>query len=263
VFTVETFHELNPEWQIYVHVPIQDYKLNAKYIPDYKGVDYFPLISSMDFINIMPVNIYKYGINEDLHNILRSDIFRYHILYDEGGMWADFDIIWLKPMSHMNNINYVGKIPMKEVGATAHFYNTIDGHYGIGILFTVQHHSFYTLLIDKTVEVMNRNINADKYNHQAFGSVMWLELYTTLSDVIASHPDMVGVPYETFAPYGIYDLDRLYNKTDLSVINNNVIGLHWFNGHQLSKDYINNGLFNKNFQCSMTSILKQRGFMED
>ena len=37
VFTVETFHKLNPEWEIYVYVPKQAYIMNAKYIPDYTG----------------------------------------------------------------------------------------------------------------------------------------------------------------------------------------------------------------------------------
>ena len=164
-------------------------------------------------------------------------------------------------MKIMNNIDYIGKVTMQEMGATIHFYNTTHGHHGVGILFASPKHDFYKILIDKTIEVMARNI--DKHEHQAFGSVMWGELYTTLQDVIDSYSDMIGIPYETFAPYGIYDLDKLYKRIDLSVINNNVIGIHWFNGHELSKEYINSGLFNKGCPCSMTMLLKQLGFMEN
>jgi hypothetical protein len=263
VFTVKTFHRLNPDWEIFVYTPIQNYTRNAKYIPTYTGKDYFYLIENINYVKMIEVDIHKYGIDSDLHNILRSDIFRYHIIHDEGGAWIDFDIIWLKPMSHINNVDYIGNVSIEEAGANVRLYKMTTGHFNIGILFCVPKHSLYKVLITKSIEVQNRFKNKDKYNHQAFGVAMWKELYNTLQDVINAHPDVVGLPYELSAPYGIYDLDRLYRKTDLSVINNNVIGVHWFNGHKLGKEYVNGDLFEKNYPCSMTKILKRFGYGED
>jgi len=254
VFTIETFHKLNPDWEIHVYTPIQEYTSNEHYVLDYKGKDFFHLIKKMDYVNIKGIDITNYNISNDIHNILRSDIFRCHILYEQGGMWSDFDVIWLKPISHMNNIKHVGNI--QEMGASIHFYNTTEGHIGVGILFSTPKHDLYRVLIDKTIGVMKRK----KHLHQDFGSVMWSEVYKTLEIALKSHPDLVSIPYETFAPYGIWNLDSLYNKVKLSLINDNVIGLHWFNGHKLSKNYINRNLFSKGSRCSMTSILTELGF---
>ena len=46
-------------------------------------------------------------------------------------------------------------------------------------------------------------------------------------------------------------MERLYTKTDLSVITEDVMCVHWFNGHKLSKEYVNNN----GRKCSMTEII--------
>jgi hypothetical protein len=261
VFTIETFHRLNPEWEVFVYTPLQNYTRNAHYIPDYTGKDYFQSVVEMDYVKMVEIDIHKYGIDSDLHNILRSDIFRYHILYECGGMWADFDVVWLKPISHMNNINCVGNIPIKEMGATACLLNMTHGHHNIGVLFSVPQHALYKALIAKSIEIQNRHVDRDKYDHQAFGVWMWGQLYATLQDVISTHPDVVGIPYNTFAPYSIFNMGQLYYQNDVSPLNdNNVIGLHWFNGHVYSKQYINNRLFDKGYVCSLTTVLKNLGY---
>jgi len=249
VFTVESFHGLNPDWEIFVYTPLQKYTGKASYIPDYKGKDYFYLIENMPYVKIIDIDISTYGIKRDLHDILRSDIFRYHVLYKEGGLWIDFDIVWLKPMSHVYNIDYIGNVDIKDAGANVRLYKMTTGHFNIGVLFSVPGHSLYKALINKTEEVQLRN----KFPHQAFGVVMWKELYDTLDDVIKAHPDVVGLPYELSAPYGIFDLKRLYKQNDLSVITNNVLGVHWFNGHRLGKQYVNG----KKYPCSLTTLLQQ------
>jgi hypothetical protein len=263
VFTVETFHKLNPDWDIYVYTPIQNYLLNAQYIPNYIGKDFFSLISSLDYVTIVEVDISKYGIDSGLHNILRSDIFRYHILYNEGGMWSDFDIIWLKPINHMNTISYVGNVLMSEMGATACLYNMTVGHHNIGVLFGAPYHSLYKSLIDRSNEIQSRISSKGQYEHQSFGVTMWKDLYNSLQDVIDHHPDVVGIPYETFAPYSIFNLEQLFMQNDLSPLGStNVIGLHWFNGHTYSKRYINENWFSDNRVCSLTTILKSNGYID-
>ena len=258
-FTVETFHKLNPDWSINIYIPKQEYEGNDKYIPDYDGIDFFPLIMQMNYVNIEVIDLNVYNIDNRLHSILRSDIFRYKILYELGGVWSDFDVIWLKPMSHMNNVNCVGKTTIQKMGATVCFYNTTTGHHSIGILITSQKHNFYKTIVNKVITMWNKNAPMYKHDYQMFGVGVWSELYHNLQHVNKSYPDVVGIPYETFYPYDIFDLDRLYKRVDLSVINNNVMCVHWFNGHTFSKQYVNNGGFNRD--CSMTTILKNENLI--
>jgi len=76
--------------------------------------------------------------------------------------------------------------------------------------------------------------------------------------------NIVGTRFETYYPYNIHPpnptIQKLYLDNDLSYINdNNVICLHWYNGHVLSKQYVNNNGFNTN--CSMTTILKNERYI--
>lgn len=263
VFTIETFNRLNPDWTINVYVPSQEYHGNAIYIPDYSGEDYFPLINNISNVNIIEVNLENYGVKINIHNILRSDIFRYYILYEQGGVWSDFDVIWLKSMSHISSVKTYGNVPVNEMGAMVTFFNKNKGHHNIGILLSVKEHPFYKTLIDKTITIQNNHTGTDRgFGHQSFGSAMWGELYPNLFTITSQFNDVLGFRYETFAPYSIFNIEQLYLENDITPItDNNVVGLHWFNGHSLSKEYINQNKFGNN--SSMTSILKALGYHND
>ena len=258
-FTVTSFHKYNPDWKINIYVPSEQYNgaMRFNFIPDYTGPDNFYLIEALDYVNIVTVNLNDYGIQKDLHGILRSDILRYHILYDVGGVWSDFDVLWLKPMSHFNNIEYYGNTPIEDVNAVVSFiYGTYGGH-SIGILIHRQYDPYVKSLIEATKHVRS------PYSHEIFGGSMLNKCYPTL-DSLKVFDNVVGAKFETYYPYNIHPpkstIQKLYRGTDLSYINkNNVICLHWYNGHRLSKDYINNNGFNR--KCSMTTLLKQEGLI--
>ena len=249
-FTVETFHKLNPDWAINVYMPKQKYTGDAKYIPDYTGKDCFYLIREMEYVNIKVVDLDDYGIRHDLHDILRSDILRYHILYNVGGVWSDFDVIWLKPMAHINNINYVGSTPMEDVNSIVSFRNDINGYHSIGIMVHCKHNDYILSLIKQT-QLINSS-----YGHQLFGSVMINTMYPTFKS-LDEFKNIIGAKYETYYPYPIENLNPLYEENDLNYLNNNVMCVHWYNGHKLSKQYVNSDGFNRN--CSMTTILRNEG----
>lgn len=260
--TVSTFHKQNPDWIINIYLPKQDYNGNIKYIPKYNDQDYFPLLEQMDFVNMIEVDLADYKINENLHNILRSDILRYHLLYEHGGIWSDFDVLWLKPINQMNHINLINR-SNKQFGFSACLYSGFRGHYSIGVLITSKNHKFYQTLINK-INSINRSPDQHKqffdrkkntYKHQAFGVELWKILYPDLQSLITNFHDCIGIYYKTFYPYSIFNLDELYNKDNTSVLDKDVICVHWFNGHELSKKYINEKQYDK--KCSMTSILNK------
>jgi len=85
----------------------------------------------MNYVKIIEVDITDYKISKDLHNILRSDILRYKILYDEGGIWSDFDIIWLKSIDHLCKIKHANYV--EELGFSVTMYKDVIGHYSIGV----------------------------------------------------------------------------------------------------------------------------------
>lgn len=252
--TVDSFHKYNPDWVINVYVPKQIYTGKFKYIPDYSGKDYFYMIEQFNYVNIVEVDLNDYSINPGLHNILRSDILRYHLLYNQGGIWSDFDIIWLKSMNHFSNIEYYGNTPIEEANAVVSFTKETFGGHSIGVMIHCKHDPYALSLINLTRQI------DPPYGHEIFGSIMISAKYPTLAS-LSSFENIVGVKHETYYPYDIHPpnptIQKLYLENDVSYIHNNVMCLHWYNGHELSKKYINGDGINRN--CSMTTILKKEG----
>jgi hypothetical protein len=253
-FTVTTFHKHNPDWVINVYVPKQSYVGPSRYIPNYVGKDYFYLVEQSNFVNIIEVDLNDYGINIELHNILRSDILRYYLLYEQGGVWSDFDVIWLQPMEHFRNIEYYGDTSVDEISAIVSLIKENVGGHSIGIMVHCKHDPYALALINLVKQVK------PPYGHEVFGSIMISSTYPTL-DSLAGFKNLIGVRFETYYPYDIHPpnptINNLYLADDLSCINNNVMCVHWYNGKELSKLYVNNDGFN--VACSMTTILKNEG----
>ena len=252
--TIDTFQRHNPDWEIYVYTPIQSYIGDIKYTPDYVGKDFFDRVENNTNVTLIDIDLNDYGIKIDLHDILRSDIFRYHVLYNTGGVWSDFDVIWLKPMSYMSTITNRDDFNL----SMCPFYDKGKGkppHYPIGVLVSIAKHPFYKSIVDRCNAL--QPFSPSKPEHQGYGPNMWIAFMPNVNKVLLSYPDMVELEYSVFYPYSIYDMNRLYNKTDLSVITGNVMCVHWYNGHKLSKQYVNGDGFNKD--CSMTTILKNEG----
>lgn len=248
--TVQTFHKLNPDWEINVYVPKQEYLGDLKYIPDYTGEDFFPMVRKMDYVNIRVVDLDDHDISHDLHNILRSDILRYHILYEQGGVWSDFDIIWLKPMDHFYNIKYVGDVPMADISGIVCFNGGTGGWHSIGVMVHCKKDDYILSLIEQTESIK------PPYKHQSFGAVMINAMYPNFAS-LKKFPNIIGALFKTYYPFGVPDLQPLYTKTELDRIADDVMCVHWYNGHSLSKEYINKKMFDSGRPCSMTEILKR------
>jgi len=255
-FTITTFHKYNPDWVINIYVPKQPYTGPSMYIPNYIGKNYFYLVEQSSYVNIIEIDLNDYNIDVALHDILRSDILRYHLLYDHGGVWSDFDVIWLKPMDHFRNVEYYGDTPIDEVTAIASFIRGTYGGHSIGIMVHTKHDLYAKDLIDLTKKVKS------PYSHEVFGGTMLHSGYPTLGSLTDRFKTVIGTRFETYYPYIIHPpaptFNKLYLDNDLSCINNNnVICVHWYNGKELSKQYINGDGFSRN--CSMTTILKNEG----
>jgi len=176
------------------------------------------------------------------------------LLYNHGGVWSDFDIIWLKPIDHFRNIEYHGDVKPEDITAIVSFIRGTYGGHSIGILIHSKGDPYAKSLIELTKHVK------PPYGHEVFGAVMLHRTYPTLES-LSKFKGIVGARFETYYPYIIHPpaptIQNLYLADDLSCLNDNVLCVHWYNGHVLSKSYINNNGFNR--KCSMTTILKNEG----
>ena len=157
-------------------------------------------------------------------------------------------------MEHFRNIEYYGNTPIEEVTDVVSFIHGTSGGHSIGIMIHAKQTAYILSLIEATKHIK------PPYKHETFGAIMLNACYPTLESLSVCGK-VISTKFETYYPYIIHPpkptIRKLYRGTDLSCINNNVICVHWYNGHVLSKQYVNGGGLDR--YCSMTTILKNEG----
>jgi hypothetical protein len=132
---------------------------------------------------------------------------------------------------------------------------TTHRHNNISVIISRPRHPFYRQLIDCTVEIQKCNKKRQDLLHQEFGTNLIDSLFPTLGDIQAKYSDIVGFPYKTFYPYSIFNLEELYQMRKMENIDEGVVAVHWFNGHKLSKEYINNEEESIKRNCTMSKLI--------
>src|SRR5271157_5451473 len=99
IYTVLSFRKFNPDYKIKIWVnsiPCEKWDMGDIKLPEYTGKDYFNCLYDIENVEIIDLDFQKvYRIPNLYNDVWRSDLFRYVILYEEGGFWSDFDVIWL------------------------------------------------------------------------------------------------------------------------------------------------------------------------
>jgi len=227
--TVRSFFRYNPDWSIIVYLIINKLKENI-YTNDYEGEDFFDLVK-------LTANIHEVEIKGDFCSIQASDILRMKLLYQHGGVYSDFDMLWLKPMSEFP----------QHFETTVCYYSGPGFHWNMSNIVSEPRGQFLKDVIQKQKKVTSND-------YQAYLTEMFNREWPFPESMSASYGRLLFIPYKTFYPYDIYHLDRLY-KEDID-LTEDAFGVHWFNGHPLSQEYI------RDMQdCSMTSILKREGYL--
>jgi hypothetical protein len=162
-------------------------------------------------------------------------------------------VLWLKSMDYLENITVDGHVPISRMGATVCRWNK-NHHNNISVLFSISEHLLYARLLKETIKIQQEyNKSKNHLPHQVFGTDLLDKLYPNQEIVESEYSDVVDFPYKTFYPYSVYELDRLFEKIDLKPIDDEVMCIHWFNGHKISKAYLNSEKPNQN--CSMSKII--------
>jgi glycosyltransferase involved in cell wall biosynthesis len=260
VQTVVTFHRQNPEWEIKVYTPIQPFVVpDNRYVPDYTGKDFWPELLELSYVQIIPIDMLDYWIDPTIHNILQSDLFRYHILYEFGGVWSDFDILWIKPIGNLYLLPTLGKVSVFEMGVSICRYKLINGFNNISVIVAQPKHEIFKFLLEKCQEIIDTNKDRNLLEHQVFGTNLWDKLWPTFQDTSNQFPDAVAFPYKTFYPYSIFKMDQLYLKNNIEPIKDNCTCIHWFNGHKLSKQFVIGAIKVQNSSISkILSLIKRK-----
>lgn len=249
--TILSFHKYNPDWQIIVHLVKQkNSELGTNiYTVEYLTKDYFQFIDKLGYVIVHEVDLVKENIQyQDKTSFQISDILRCKYLYEQGGVYSDFDTLWLQPIENFRNVKHIGNIDDFEMNVS-YFHLTHGYHNNANFIAEPG-----SLLLGRLLQEQSKLKHP--YTHQAFNNDLCNNLFPTLESLLKEYPRVLAVEYQTFNPFLSEKLKDLYQKDDTTRINSKVMAVHWFNGHKLSQEYLVNRQ-----RCSMTSILKKEGYM--
>lgn len=244
--TATTFKKLNPDWEVKIWVPKRPSECvtwqSGEHPVDYEGTDYLDTLEGvreMDFNSI--------GVNCNIPEVHKSDLLRWYLLATEGGIWSDFDIIYINPVTPAMMETWQGA-GLCKYGVMGHreekLYQAIgfltsEGTWGKRFFFDL-----FRFGIEK----------GEQPAYQAFGAHL-------LDEFLATRWTYKETPFyhDPAIVYHYHDLHNVLNYfTNHQVIcdRDKTIGLHWYGGNpQAAKKEVN--ITPENMGNSHYSICKE------
>ena len=250
-FKTCVFH--NPNWQINLYMPTIPYIKKIVWEKDeatpphsikYNDYDYFNL-KELKFLGINIINIDYWDLDLDMNynEVLKSDIFRWKILSEKGGVWSDTDILFVDSMEKTNFEHF--KCDFNSVDTVVSQYSrdiinnkTIDFYY-IGFLMSAgKNNKFYNIMYNQAV----KNINPKSY--QGVGGDLIMKKFGVYDKIYDKIDKYCNLEFKSVYYYWWGQLKEMYliesnnNIFDTTYVNNDsIIGFHWFRGVHLAKIY--------------------------
>lgn len=249
---LETFKFHNPDWDIRLYRPKKsEHKLvtwntNEQRVK-YSGKNYYEEIQNLN-VKIYDIDFEEIGFFNDASDVHKSDYLRWYLLYKDGGIWSDLDILYIKPISEIDFTKCENTCPQDEIN-TGIFY--FDHVFPIGLLFSSPNNPLFKKLLDNSMKYYDRS------EYQCMGAVMWRQLWGTKEN-LKKDPDLVDCKISILEknivyPYRWNEDTNFFYTTNMGWITPEVIGIHWYNGGVNGKKYCSENTFQES--TSVVNIL--------
>ena len=240
--TLYSFRRMNPDWDMTIY--LSEHKQNGKTwrmrnLQDfffYDGANYINRINDLG-LRIKTINKYQ-----DMTPSHASNFFKWDLLANGGGIYADMDILWVKPIDD--------------------FYNRIKGYdvaicqtnfLSIGLLGS-SGNKFFKDIYENTFK------NYDKERYQSAGVENIYDLYNcdkenVLDEARKKYPYLwyFNIPMETVYPFNSKQVDEVFSRP--VPMPEKSIGYHWYAGHPTTQKF-NNLMNEKNYKKYNTLFSK-------
>jgi hypothetical protein len=161
------------------------------------------------------------------------------------------DILYIKPL---NDLKLEGTMLRGDISST----DTVivfDGfHHIIGFYLSKHNNDFFKTIFD----VSKNSLNPTEY--QSVGSRLLMKMYPNMDLLLSKHKniDVSNLPMSYIYSYDDSKINMLFNSIDDSLITDKTIGIHWYNGSNISKQF--NNIYNpkdKNITNVLTNLINK------
>lgn len=201
--TVKSFKELNPDWNIIIAYSIDSKAERAWNIgiherdQEYVGEDFF---SKLEDIATTVFYDFSDTIVKNEHDIHKSDYVRWHLLKEYGGVWSDFDIYYIRPISTLN------------IKKGFNIVKYLEDKFAIGFIAADRGH--------ETLDIICNSLESS-YNPSVFQCIGANLLHKLEPELVYNK-----LPKESVYPVTYREINNINNIK----IHNNTIGIHWYGG---------------------------------
>lgn len=215
--TVLTFQKLNPDWEVKLWTPtvpsIETNWNSGEQVACYRGVDY------AQELNFTKFDFSSIGIPESTPEVHKSDLLRWYLLGHYGGIWSDFDIIWVKPIPHAPIWEGAGLCRYKAVNGSDKDYTAIGFLTSSG-----RGQYFFDLMFKVAARLQGRS------DYQAYGAQMldyFLEIWPEGQRLAFWHDPELVYHYCQSQDFKLYFRSPELKRQDTL----KCLGYHWYAGN--------------------------------
>lgn len=252
--TLFTFSKLNPDWELKLWQPFKlrselDITWRTEEHAHYRApaINYWSKLSELSNLTINCID-QKEPLSKMLNGVAFSDLLRWKLLAEEGGLWSDMDIVYLKPITEVS-VNKERNSAFRSVVCRDNI--TFNSHF-IGVLMSAPNND----LFQKTLELSSHKFDPDLY--QSIGSGVLEDVFT--KEYIYFNKNTIGnLFFEDFYLYNANqdEIASLF-AGKLSKNFSNAVGIHWYAGSRpgslACSEY--NHLNYSTFKTSFSKILE-------
>lgn len=261
--SVKSFVEHNPDWECIIHTnkeTVESFDIpwnTGEQSTKYTGKNYFSKLQNLK-ISLREVDFPTLGIPSDVHPVFKSDLLRWHLLGTEGGGWSDSDIIYTKPLAALEsqlNIDMDCCVCIANIPTSMGSWTVDIKHHIIGFYLASENNKFFADIAAKSQLVST-------LDYQMFGNRMLEHYYPTMESIRETFPDMVieNLNREALYSYLWFETKLLFSELSDKHNQEHIIGVHWYNGANDARDFINtfDEKYLENYPpTTITSLLNQ------
>lgn len=227
--TVSSFLQYNPDWKVILWRPRYPAKVVTWHTRElqYKSnwADYTEsLVGTVS--EVIEVDFADHGISNSISEVHKSDFLRYWFLHKYGGVYADMDVLFFRPIEKLE----VNRPHFKD----RETFVCISPKYGhsIGFLMASPGSKYF-----QRMEELSKVAFKDPKVYQCIGPNLCNKYFPTLQSIKAISPAAEIGMRAVYAHDG-RRVKELYAEPGGERFTSQSIGVHWYAGHPLAGEFL-------------------------